>query len=130
MPEKIRVRLLTHASGPHFQLSPGTVAELDRTQAEAMLEAGFAELVAVGEDADPEGAAEESPGTGAVETATAGPQRSREADDLVAAERAGHAAAEAGEQRGNPHDGRSALGRAWFRGYDSYKQEYRAPRTE
>ena len=128
--ETIRVRLLTHASGPAFSLSPGHVADLDREQAEAMIAGGYAERVEpapggpvpsgqvylVGGEAGPEVVV--SP----VETATSGPQRSPAADDQLAAERAGRAAAEAGEARRVPNgiDGRSATGRAWLRGYDLY----------
>lgn len=122
MPDKIRIRLLTQASGPHFQLAPG-VHDVDREQGEAMVAGGFAELVAA-EEASPE----PSVGPDVVETATAPPQRSREADELLAAERAGRAAAEAGEDRKNPYDGRSALGKAWARGFDSYGQEHRVPK--
>lgn len=56
----------------------------------------------------------------AVETATAGPQRSSVSDDQLAAERAGQEAAEADEPRtANPYDRRTALGKAWDRGWES-----------
>jgi hypothetical protein len=134
MSDKIRIRLLTHASGPHFQLAPGE-HDVGREHAEAMLAGGFAERVEVSEMEAPETPeqehAAEEPQLAAttVETATAVPQRSQEADDLVAVERTGAAAAEAKEERRAPDgvDGRSARGRAWYRGYDSYRQEYRAP---
>jgi hypothetical protein len=139
MPDKIRVRLLTHASGPNFSIAPGMEAELEREQAEAMLAGGFAERVEEPEEsmtdrtqqlAPP--APEPEPGPAVVETATAPPQRSQEADDLVAAERAGAAAAAAGEERRVPDgmDGRSARGRAWYRGYDSHGQEYRVSKSQ
>jgi hypothetical protein len=126
MPDKIRIRLLTYASGPHFQFAPG-LHTLDRELAEAWISTGHAQRVEEPQAGpSPTGSDSTAPsGSGTVETATAAPQRSQEADDQVAAERAGRAAAEAREERRNPYDGRSALGRAWVRGYDSFGQEYR-----
>jgi hypothetical protein len=111
-------------------------AELVVAEAQGEIHAhSEAELdAALGERRDPEAgtwtattaeaAAEESasePAAGAPpETATAGPQRSGDADDQLAAEQTGRDAAAAKEPRtANPYDGRSSLGRAWFRGWDS-----------
>lgn len=41
------------------------------------------------------------------------------AEDDADEEAQGRAAAEAGEERSNPYDGRTAKGKAWYRGYDS-----------
>lgn len=76
-------------------------------------------------DDEPEGdeeAAVESSNAGSrpVETATAGPQRSSEAADALAAEAAGREAAKSKQPRSsNPHDRRTTLGRAWDRGWES-----------
>ena len=143
MPDQIRIRLLTVAAGPDFTLQPG-VLELESAQAEAMIAAGHAlriepEAPAGAREAPEPGdaeagaqreealapAAEREPQPRPPEVATAPPQRTPEADDGLAAERAGAAAAAAGKPlTANPYDGRSAQGRAWVRGWRS-----RAPET-
>jgi len=142
MSDTIRIRLHTHASGPHLQLAPG-VHDVDREQAEDMLAGGFAERIeqetsgALAEtvEAEPQPTAEEEGGSDAWtataeeakaeeepavhETATSGPQRAGEADDVLAAEVAGRDAARDGKSRSdNPYDRRTTLGKAWYRGWD------------
>jgi hypothetical protein len=118
------------AAGYAQRLSPAAEPEPPAPTAE--VEAGPESWTATaaetedGPDDDPEEKEEPVPEarstTGPVETATAGPQRNGDADDQLAAEKAGVEAARAkGPRTGNPYDGRSSLGRAWFRGWDSVK---------
>lgn len=128
MADKILVRMMTMAAGPHFQHPPGAEVALDAELAETLIDGGYALRV---ESAPVEQKAQEAPATrdelavGPVETATAPPQRSSEADDLVTAERGGWEAASADRPRVTPADvdGRSAAGRAWLRGYDMSKRK-------
>jgi hypothetical protein len=53
------------------------------------------------------------------ESSEEGQETVEEKADDDDAESQGRAAAEAGEERSNPYDGRTAKGKAWYRGYDS-----------
>jgi hypothetical protein len=145
MADTLRIRMMTMASGPDWQALPGQEIELPRRTAEDLLSGGYAQRLTIEEpepasapDAEAAGHAEAPPPAGPTagpattearpdpappETATAPPQRSPDADEAVAAEAAGRKAALAGEPRtANPNDGRSAPGKAWFRGWDSARR--------
>lgn len=152
MPDKILVRVMTTASGPDFSFQPGHEGLVDAEAAEAMIAGGYAirltttpATAATGEartiEAEPASEADDWTATATaaetrdepdppketakatVESATAGPQRDDEEDEQVVAEHDGREAAKAKQPRSsNPHDRRTALGRAWDRGWASVKE--------
>lgn len=150
MSNMVRVRINTLAAGPDFTYQPGQEVLLSMETAEAWIAAGHAQRLeqetsgAATPEPQPQSAAEtssddwtadaadepeadpepkEKASARPVESATGGPQRSTETDEVLLAERAGSQAAKDGKGRTtNPHDRRTNLGRAWDRGWASAQE--------
>ena len=134
----VLVRYLTTARGPSYRHDEGETRELEVAEAEELASGGYAVILSSTPPASTEMPPPPEPETAELkpavamttpETATAAPQRSQQADDVVAAELAGRDQAATGGPFRLPVgiDGRSILGRARRRGYDAYVQEHASP---
>lgn len=92
---------------------PAMAAGLESAEPIDAAEKPIAEVVVEDEPAPSEPDAEDS----------ADAKESEPEEESPGVEAQGRAAAEAGEPRQNPYDGRTAAGKAWVKGYDSVHKE-------